>query len=64
MTFSPTAKPDMAASTLDSARAVIAQEAAGLEALADSLGGDFVRAVDVLAGLQGRVVGRGHEVPR
>ena len=46
-----TAMPD-----LDVARAVLQTEAAGLRALADRLDGAFVAAVDVLAGVTGRIV--------
>jgi arabinose-5-phosphate isomerase len=45
-----------ARSDLDVARAVLTTEAAGLRALAAGLDGDFVRAVDLLAGITGRVV--------
>ena len=45
-----------AASDLDAARAVLATEAAGLRALAAALNADFTRAVDLLAGITGRVI--------
>ena len=35
---------------------VLAQEIKGLQALADSLGDEFVRAVELLAGIKGRVI--------
>ena len=41
---------------LDVARGVLATEAAGLRALAASLDGSFNRAVDLLAGISGRIV--------
>ncbi len=41
---------------LGSARRVLRLEAEGLRALADSLGGSFVRALDLMAGVNGRVV--------
>jgi arabinose-5-phosphate isomerase len=41
---------------LDSARRVLRLEAEGLKALADSLGASFVRALDLMAGVSGRVV--------
>jgi arabinose-5-phosphate isomerase len=41
---------------LDVARGVLATEAAGLRALAASLDGSFNRAVDLLAGVSGRIV--------
>ena len=41
---------------IDVARAVLTTEAAGLRALADALGDEFGRAVDLLAGASGRVV--------
>ena len=44
------------ASDLDVARDVLAAEAAGLQALAAGLDGGFARAVDVLAGVAGRIV--------
>ncbi|MDE3017148.1 MAG: KpsF/GutQ family sugar-phosphate isomerase [Pseudomonadota bacterium] len=37
-------------------RAVLAQEIKGLQALAESLGGDFARAVDCAAAIKGRVI--------
>lgn len=43
-------------SDLDVARGVLAAEAAGLRALADGLGADFIAAVDLLVGATGRVV--------
>src|SRR3954454_4322519 len=43
-------------SDLDVARSVLTTEAAGLRALAASLGGDFTEAVDRLSGIDGRVV--------
>jgi arabinose-5-phosphate isomerase len=43
-------------SDLEVARAVLTAEAAGLAALAAGLDGHFVRAVDLLAGISGRVV--------
>jgi arabinose-5-phosphate isomerase len=44
-----------ARSDLDVARAVLTTEAAGLRALAAGLDGAFIRAVDLLAGIAGRV---------
>lgn len=41
---------------LDSARRVLRLEAEGLKALADSLGASFVRALDLMAGVSGRIV--------
>ena len=41
---------------LDVARSVLATEAAGLRALAASLDGSFNRAVELLAGVSGRIV--------
>src|SRR3954451_9957276 len=43
-------------SALDVARSVLTTEAAGLRALAASLGGDFTEAVDRLSGINGRIV--------
>ncbi|MEO5374289.1 MAG: KpsF/GutQ family sugar-phosphate isomerase [Alphaproteobacteria bacterium] len=46
----------MTSGVLDSARRVLDAEAAALRALGASLGGGFVRALDLLAGASGRVV--------
>jgi arabinose-5-phosphate isomerase len=56
----PTARMTAAVATLDqdldAARSVLATEAAALRALAASLDGGFIRAVELLAGASGRVV--------
>lgn len=58
-TFDPmtaAALPGFAATDLGVARSVLATEAAALRALSASLDGSFERAVDLLAGVTGRVV--------
>jgi arabinose-5-phosphate isomerase len=44
------------ATDLDTARGVLALEAAGLHALSAALGSEFTRAIDLLSGITGRVV--------
>src|SRR4051812_15595755 len=50
------ALPGFATADLDVARSVLITEAAALRALSASLDGSFERAVDLLAGVTGRVV--------
>jgi arabinose-5-phosphate isomerase len=50
------AEPSLATADLDVARDVLRTEAAGLVALAGSLDGRFVQAIDLLAGCSGRIV--------
>ncbi len=49
-------EPDQKRQILDSARATIAQEVAGLEALSETLNGDFCRLVTHILGSKGRVI--------
>jgi arabinose-5-phosphate isomerase len=56
MSTQPLARPADVPDDLSVARRVLMQEAAALTALADGLGGEFSRAVDVLATATGRVV--------
>ena len=52
-------KPDKASeaqSDIAHGKAVLAQEIKGLQALSDSLGDEFARAVECIAGIKGRVI--------
>ena len=52
----PAEKPNESDHVLESARATLAREIEGLEAVKDGLDGQFLRAVDIIVGLSGRLI--------